>query len=202
MEDGNDVILELKNTIKEVLESLCEECEEDGGVLRALGDHFGVNDSSIIIEAAIEAMENGEDYPYPVVHFNFTMAKDIEPENYGAVAQLLNDLNVVFQTGEYPSFGNFCLYKPLGQIFYGYRMPINIGASEGEQENIKFFIATVFDQLDLFVDLVLYVAQGDVELTLEDYLAYLKGINDLYDLREKADKLAEMLNEIESRHQL
>lgn len=200
MADSNDVIVELKNTIKEILENLCEECTEDGGVLRALAEHFGVNDSSVIIEAAIEAMENGEDYPYPVVHFNFTMAKDIEPESYGKIAELLNDINVVFQTGEYPSFGNFCLYKPLGQIFYGYKMPINIGALEGEQENIKFFIATVLDQLDLFVDLVLYVAQGDVNLTLEDYLNYLNGLNDLYDLQEKAEKLEEMIKEIENRN--
>ncbi len=199
MSDGNDVILELQNTIKEILESLCEECQEEGGVIRGMAEHFGVNDSAIIVEAAIEAMDNGEDYPYPVVHFNFTMAKEIEPEHFGKIAELLNDLNVVFQTGDFPSFGNFCLYKPYGQVFYGYKMPINIGALEGEQENIKFFFATVFDQLDLFVDLVLYVAQGDVELTLEDYLAYLKGLKDLYDLQERADKLEEMLRELESK---
>lgn len=180
---------EIRKNLKEDFELLFGECEDSEGVLRAVAEHIGVNDAEAIIEAAIEAIPNGEDYPYPAVHFNITLAKEVEPENFGIVASAINDINVILSTGEFPSFGNFCLYKPLRQIFYGYRKPINIGAAEYERENIRFFLATVLDQLDVFIDLILYVAGGNQITTLDSYLNYLRDISELGELEEKIKQL-------------
>ena len=196
MDESAVFLTELKRGMMEDIKTLCGDYEEKDGIIRAMADHFGVNDSSVILEAAVEVLPNGDDYPYPVVHFNLTIAKEIAEENFAKISELLNDLNVVFQTGDFPSFGSLCLYKPLKQIIYGYRMPVNVGAVEGEMENIRFFLSTVFDQLDIFVDLILYIAQGNENLTLEEYLRFLGQMRDMYDLQERAELLEKKLNEL------
>ena len=200
MDNGTEFVTAVKNAIKEDLQQLCgeDECVEKDGIIRVLVSSFGVTGSGAIIEAAVEALPNGDALQYPVVHFNFTLAKDIDPEYFGNVAGLLNDLNVIFQVGEFPSFGTFCLYKPLKQIVYGYRMPINVDAFEAERENIRFFLATVFDQLDIFVDLIQLVAQGIEELTAELFITYLEGMKNLYDLQERLEVIEKMLADLKN----
>ena len=191
--DGSGWYEQIMDEIKADLEMLCGEFEENNGVLRTMTENLGAQGGSAVLEAAIEGLPNGEDLPYPAVHFNFTLAKDVEPEHFGTVADVLNDVNVVLSTGEYPSFGNFCLYKPLKQIYYGYRMPINIDHIEGEIENIRFFLATVFEQLDVFSDLILYAADGNAALTLDNYMDYLKTVSDFNDITDRLSKLEEIL---------
>lgn len=190
-------ITQMNSWIKEDMEMICGECTENEGVLRAIAENLGVSGAAAVVEAAIEGMSNGDDNPYPVVHFNLTLARDIEPEYFGGIAQILNDINVVIQSGGYPSFGSFCLYKPLSQIFYGYRLPINVGSLETERENIRFFLATVFDQLDIFIDLVLFACQGNVNLTIEEYLDYLKKVDDLNNIDERIRALQAKLEELD-----
>lgn len=187
----------MNNWIKEDLEMLCGESEIEDGVHRAMAYDLGVSRAAAIIEAAIEGLPNGDDAPYPVVHFSITLAKDIAAEHFAAVAGVLNDLNVVIQSGDYPSFGNFCLYKPLNQVFYGYRIPVNTAAIEAERENLRFFLATVFEQLDMFVDLILFVSDGKETLTIDKYMEYIKKIDDFNNIDERIEQVNEMLEKLE-----
>ena len=195
--DNENWISKMQDAIREDLEMLCGECRNNEGVLRTMAYNLGVNNSAAIVEAAVEGMPNGDDAPYPAIHFNITLAKDVDPEYYGNVAQVLNDINVITSSGVYPSFGNFCLYKPLGQIYYNYRIPVNVGAFDAERENLRFFLATVFEQLDMFVDLVLFASQGNESLTIEAYLDYLDKVDDLNNIDQRIELLKQTLDEIE-----
>lgn len=195
--DYSEWVNTVNSWITEDLNMLCGESKVEDGLHRAFAYDLGVSQAAAIVEAAVEGLPNGDDDPYPVVHFNFTLAKDIDPEHFGAVAEVINDLNVVIASGDYPSFGNFCLYKPLKQVFYGYRIPINPEATEAERENLRFFLASVFEQLDMFVDLILFVSDGRTKITIEDYMDYLKKIDDFNNLDERIDEINRMLDQLE-----
>ncbi len=190
-------LTQMQTALQEDIKTLCGECEINNGILRAMAGNLGINNAAVIFEAAVEALPNGDDDPYPIVHFNITLAKDVEPEFFPAVAQVLNDINVVTQTGEFPSFGNFCLYKPLRQIFYGYRMPVSTENFEAERENIRFFLASVFEQLDQFVDLILYACEGNDSITIDQYLSYLKSVDDYNNIDQRIELLKKALDEVE-----
>lgn len=186
-------ITEFFDALKQDMDMMGEDTETSGGVIRTMLTGLGVNGTNAIMEALVEAEENGDDLPYPVIRFHITLAKDIDQVNFRNVTYTLNQLNNVIASGEYPSFGNFALYMPLGQIFLTYRMPINIGALDADYENVRFFLATVFDQLDIFADMILYISEGYNELTVEQYMEYLKSVEDWNNLQERADRLSKLI---------
>ena len=187
-----DFFAQIQSDIKE----LCGECENDNGVLRAMIRGLGISGASGIIEVVVEGLENGEDLPYPALYFHITLARDIEEENFESVSYLLCQLNMAFSLGDYKSFGYFGLHRDLKQIYYGYRMPFNIGALDNEMENVRFVMATIFDQMDIFDDFVLYVADGHRELTLDRYMEYLQKVDDINNFEERADAFVKLIDEI------
>ncbi len=186
--------------IKADIEELCGECSYDNGVLRAMVHNLGLSESNAILEAVLEGLDNGEDLPYPALYFHFTLAKNIEEENFENISYLISQLNMAFTLGDYKSFGYFGLHRDLKQIYYGYRMPFNIGALENEHENVRFVLATIFDQLEIFVDFVLYIADGHKELTLDRYMEYLQNLRDYNNLDERADAFIRMIDETLTDH--
>ena len=190
-------LLEFQDKLQKDIEMIGEDTVRENGVIRSMVSHLGVNDTNVILETLIEGAYNGDELPYPVLRFHITIAKDIEPENFRNVTYALNELNTVIDSGEFPSFGGFGLYMPLGQIYMSYRMPINIGNLEGELENARFFLGTVFEQMDLFADMVLYIAEGNDLASMDRYAEYLRNITDISDLEERAKKLSEYLENIE-----
>ena len=188
-------LLEFMDKLQEDIEMLGENTQRDNGVIRSMIPHLGVNDTNVIIETLVEGADNGDDLPYPVLRFHITLAKDIEPAKYRDVTYSLNELNTVIDSGEFPSFGGFRLYMPLGQIYMSYRMPINTGNLECELENARFFLGTVFEQMDLFVDMVLYIAEGNDIISIDSYIEYLKEIKDIDNIPERAERLDRLLNE-------
>ena len=182
--------------IRSDIESLCGECSYENGIMRAMVNNLGVSGSSAILEVVMQGMENGEDLPYPALYFHFTLAKEIEKENFSRVSSLLCELNTAITLGDFKSFGSFGLYHPLGQIYYSYRIPINVGALDKELENVRFFLATSFDQLDIFDDLVLYVADGRDELTLDKYMDFLKRLDNISNFEERTAAFIKLVDEI------
>ena len=197
MSDKLGPIEQLMVYLKEDLETMFGECKEEDGIFRSLAENLGVTCSGALIEADIEGLENGDGDPYPAIYFHITLAKEVDKENFPRITDMLNDINVALSVGEYPAFGTFCLYKPLKQIFYSYRMPINIGSIEDERENIRYFIASVLNQLDIFVDLMQFVSSGVEDLKVDRYIQYIKDLADLNDLKERTEALSKMLEEFD-----
>lgn len=187
---------EFLEAVQKDVGSLCEETDVKDDVIRGMLTNLGVGGSAAILEVCLEGAQNGSDLPYPVLRFHITLAKDIDKELYKDVTFALNQLNTVIASGEYPSIGNFCLYMPLGQIFMSYRMPINTDCLEGEVENVRFFLGTVYEQLDIFADMVMFIANGNELVTMDEYLRYLKTIQDFENLEERAKKLADIVDKL------
>ena len=126
--DGLDLI---RNSIKEMMEELFDNCTERNGILRSMAGHLGVTDTDAIVDVLLESGFDDE-APYPVLHFMVTLAKDIADKDAGRISIALNELNHIIAVGDYPSFGAFSYYPKLHQIFLSYRLPVNPEVPEEE----------------------------------------------------------------------
>ena len=111
----------------------------------------------------------------------------------------VNELNNVISVGEFPAFGAFCYYPKLHQIFLNYRLPVNPAVPEEETVNIRYYIATLYQQLDVFADFIMFICDTKGRtLELDDYIDYLKSVDDIDDLQERTRALEEYLEKVES----
>ncbi len=189
-------ILEFQNKVKEDIEKLCDNTSFDGTVIRGMLTELGVSRANAILESVMEGSRNGNARPYPVLRFHITLAKNVDPEIFERVAYNLNQLNIVVAGMEYPSLGNFCLFMPKGQIFMVYRMPVNEECLEKELENVRYYLGTLYEQLDIFADMILFIAEGKREMTMDDYLDYLSSLENIDDIEERAEKLQKKLEDL------
>lgn len=189
-------ILGFQEKLKEDIEKFCDNTSFDGMVIRGVLTDLGVSGTGAILECVMEGSKNGTAKPYPVLRFHITLAKNIEPEIFEKVTYNLNQLNTVVAGMDYPSLGNFCLYMPKGQIFMVYRMPVNEECLDKELENARYYLGTIYEQLDLFADMILYIAEGKSDMTMDDYLDYLSSLEDIYDIDERAEKLQKKLEDL------
>lgn len=185
-------ISEFKDALKEDMESLFGSCEIKGGVLRSMGEHFGVSDSGVIIEAALESGLSPDD-SYPIVHFHTTLAQKIDDSLIPVILQGLNDLNTVIAAGSFPAFGSFGYYAPLRQVYLTYRMPLDPGTLDAGRENARYYMGSLYEQLDLFVDYVLFLCNDPDRITLDEYMEYLDTIADFNDLENRLELLEEYI---------
>ena len=195
---GLKTIEDLENAVKDSMSELFGECREFKGVLRSLPDHLGVLDTGAILEAAFEPGINPE-APYPVLHFHVTLAKGIDDSIVPGVLAGLNDLNTAISAGAFPSFGCFGYYAPLKQIYLSYRMPINPDVLDEEFENIRYYLATLYEQLDLFADYIIFLCDDPDRMTCGDYMDYLDSIADLTNLEARIDALEKHVEELEKK---
>ncbi len=192
-ENATDPVMEISRTISELMEGLFGGVDEaEGGILRTRISHLGVTDVDAILEVALE---NGieEDAPYGVLHFHTTFAEDVPDEALADVIVTLNDLNHAVSAGAYPGFGCFCYYPPLKQIYYSYRMPINLSQVEAELNNVRYCLAALYDQMDVFADLVMFMINVPGSMSIEDYMDYVDQIADLDEVEDKLQALNELI---------
>lgn len=187
---------EFEKAVSEDMEELFGNCQKKGEVIRSLVEHLGVTDSSVIFEAAVEAGLN-PDTPYPVLHFHTTLAQKIDEELVPGVVMGLNKLNTVISAGAFPAFGCFGYYEPLKQVYLSYRMPISTEALDAERENVRFYLGSLYDQLDIFVDFILFLCDDPERMTLEDYMDYLDTIADLNNIEARIEALEKYLEQLE-----
>lgn len=191
------------NTIEEFMESL-QKCMQDlfgethikSGVIRCIPGDLGATSANVICEAAIEEGFNPEN-PYPVLHFHVTLAKDIEDSLVPKVLEGLNDLNTAISAGSFPGFGCFGFYPPLRQAYLSYRMPINPDALDKDFDNALYYLGSLYEQLDIFVDFVLFLCNDPEQISLKDYMDYLDSIADLNNMEERINELDKLFEEIE-----
>ncbi len=192
--DGISIITD---NIKEMMQELFDDCREVKGVIRSQVKNLGVTGVDAIFDVV---MEYGFDpgMPYPVLHFLVTLAKDIEDSDAGRISIALNELNQVIAVGDYPGFGSFCYYPDLHQIFLNYRLPINPNVPEEETVNIRYYIATLYQQLDIFADFIMFICDTHgTTMELEDYLDYLQSVSDIDDLEARSKALSEYLERLD-----
>ncbi len=187
----------IRESIIGMMEELFGECTERDGVMRSLAENLGVTGVDALVDVLMEpGLE--EENPYPVVHFLVTLAKDIEDKDAGRIAIALNELNHIICVGEFPSFGTFAYYPNLHQVFLSYRMPVNPGAPEAEISNIRYYFATLYEQLDIFADFIMFLCDTKGRtIDLDDYIEYLLSVENIDDMEERSRMLSEVLEKYE-----
>ncbi len=183
-------ISDFEKALKKDMEALFGNCAEFKGVFRAMGENFGVSKTGVIIEAAFEAGLDPE-VPYPILHFHVTLAHEISDDEIPGILAGLNDLNTVISAGAFPSFGCFGFYPPLRQIYLSYRMPVNKDALDKELENARFYLKSLYEQLDLFADYILFLCNDPSNVTIDAYMDYLDSVAELNDLEERYEAAKE-----------
>ena len=177
-------ISELSTALKEMMTELFGECLENDGVLRAHVEHLGVTDADALVDVALEGGLR-EEAPYGVLHFHTTFAEHIPEEALADLLISLNGLNHVISAGAFPGFGTFAYYDPLEQVYLSYRMPVNLNQIEAEYDNIRYYLGCLYEQMDLFMDFIMFSIVNPGGMRLVDYMDYLDEVADLDDVEER-----------------
>ncbi|MBQ9333142.1 MAG: hypothetical protein IJS12_02295 [Lachnospiraceae bacterium] len=176
-----NAISELSTVLKEMMNELFGECLENDGVLRAHAEHMGVTDATAIVDVMLEGGLR-EEAPYGVLHFHTTFAENIPEESLADLLISLNGLNHVISAGAFPGFGTFAYYDPLKQVYLSYRMPVNLNQIEAEYDNIRYYLGCLYDQMDLFMDFVMFSVVNPGGMSIVDYMDYLDEVSDIDEL--------------------
>ncbi len=188
-------IKELGKTMQEIFTEFFGECIDNDGVLRARLNHMGMSDAQVICEVMLEQGIT-EDAPYGVLYFHNTLAQNIPEESLANLLISLNNLNHVVNGGAFPGFGTFCYYEPLNQVYLSYRMPVNLLQIEAEYDNIRYYLGTLYEQLDLFVDFVLFASSNPETMDIEDYMEYLDEVADLNDFQDRLNAYEALITQV------
>ena len=179
-----NAISELSTTLKEMMNELFGECLENDGVLRAHVEHMGVTDATAIVDVMLEGGLR-EEAPYGVLHFHTTFAENIPEESLADLLISLNGLNHVVSAGAFPGFGTFAYYDPLQQVYLSYRMPVNLNQIEADYDNIRYYLGCLYDQMDLFMDFIMFSIANPGGMSIVDYMDYLDEVSDINDIEER-----------------
>ena len=188
-------IKELGKTLQDFMTDFFGECIDNDGVLRARLTNMGVINTQVIVDIMLEEGIR-EDAPYGVLHFHHTLAQNIPEEALATLLISLNNLNHVINAGPFPGFGCFAYYEPLNQVYLSYRMPVNLNQIEAEYDNIRYYLGTLYEQLDLFVDFIMFAASGPEAMDISDYMDYLDEVADLNDFQARLDSYEELLTKV------
>ncbi len=191
MKDLDEFMKAVEGSMKELFGN----CQEDDLILRSVAEHMGVVDSTVIVEAVLESGLNPEEAPYPVLHFHSTLAQNIEEDNLRDILYSVSELNDVINVGGFPAFGCFSYFPPLRQIYLSYRMPVNMQALDAELINVRYYLGTLYEQLDIFTDFIIFICDIPGRLTIKDYMEYLDIVSDIADMEEKTKELEKLINE-------
>ena len=185
-------IEKLDSAIEENLRELFGSCEENSGVYRSVIEHVGVLDTNAILEIA---PENGvrDEVPYPSLQFHLTLAQDVDEDVEANLLISLNSLNHVIAAGAFPSFGTFVYYMPLRQVYLSYRMPVNPDDIDAAITDMRYILAVLYEQLDLFMDFILYTVSSPEGISIDDYMDYLDEVSDLDDIITRSNLLLQMI---------
>ena len=188
-------IKKLGKTLQDIFNEFFGECIDNDGVLRARLSNMGVVDSQVIVDVMLEGGIT-EDAPYGVLHFHHTLAHNIPEEAIPNLLISLNSLNHIINAGPFPGFGCFAYYEPLNQVYLSYRMPVNLNQIEAEYDNIRYYLVTLYEQLDLFVDFIMFAASSPEGMDITDYMDYLDEVADLNDMQKRLDSYEALLEKV------
>ena len=188
--DMENAVNRLSSEIQNIMMELFGECTDNDGILRAHVEHLGVTDSSAITEVLLEGGLRDE-VPYGILHFHTTLAENIPEESLADLLISINGLNHVINAGAFPGFGAFAYYDPLSQVYLSYRMPVNLENIETEFDNIRYYMATLYEQIDLFADFIMFAIVNPGGMTISDYMDYLDEVTDLDNIEERISAFEE-----------
>ncbi|MBE5913407.1 MAG: hypothetical protein E7274_05055 [Pseudobutyrivibrio ruminis] len=174
----------LSKELKKMMRELFGEVLENDGVLRSRVNHLGVTDAAAIVDVMLEGGLR-EEAPYGVLHFHTTFAENVPEESLADLLIALNGLNHVVSAGAFPGFGTFAYYDPLEQIYLSYRMPVNLNQIEAEYDNIRYYLGCLYEQMDLFMDFLMFTIVNPGAMTIGDYMEYLDEMSDINNLEER-----------------
>ena len=191
--DMENAVNRLSSEIQNIMMELFGECADNDGILRAHVKNLGVTDSSAIIEVLLEGGLR-EEVPYGILHFHTTIAENIPEESLADLLISINGLNHVINAGAFPGFGAFAYYDPLSQVYLSYRMPVNLENIDTEFDNIRYYMATLYEQIDLFADFIMFAIVNPGGMSISDYMDYLDEVSDLDNIEERISAFEEEFN--------
>ena len=193
--EGDTAVKELSRELKRLITDIFGNCSETDGMFRTVADGLGVVNSQVIVDAALEGGTD-EDDPFSLLHFVATIAENIPDAALPDLRISLNDLNHEVSCGAYPGFGTFCYYEPLNQIYLSYRLPVSFKDLKTQYGNIRFYLTGLYDQLDLFVDYIMFAIASPGSVSITDYMSYLDKVQDPDDTEERMDAFLESFGEL------
>ena len=173
---GKDTpIRELSAELMQMFDGLFGNCIENDGIFRSVADNIGVVASKVIVETALEGGVDEEDTD-GVLHFVSTIAENIPKEAVSGLLVSLNALNHEVSCGDYPGFGTFCYYEPLNQVYLSYRLPVKLDDPGAQYDNIRSYLTVLYDELDMFVDFIMFSIADPGRVDITDYMEYLDEV--------------------------
>lgn len=150
---------------RKILDGVFGESVVREGAIRVMAEHLGLFDGKAVVEMNwVEFKEDAEN-AHPVLQFYSTLAQNIDETDIQGIKADLFELNTTTMLGYYGYF------KPLGQIYHCYRMPVSIEGRETALSEVEYAMKQIRRQLDTFIDYVLFVADQPGKMTVAEYLA-------------------------------
>ena len=191
--DGMSIIMQ---GIRQMMDELFDGVADNDGIYRSFAEHLGVTDAGAVVEVLLEGGLNDE-VTYPIIHFFITLASNVPKGIEKELCHSLNVLNNIISVGEFPSFGCFCYYPALDQIFLSYRLPVHPEAPERELDNIRYYLGVLYEELDAFIDYIMYLCDNKgMSPDPDSYVEYLKNISDWDDIAERAKTLSVIFDDM------
>ncbi|MCR5777187.1 MAG: hypothetical protein K6G84_07210 [Lachnospiraceae bacterium] len=189
--------MDIEGFRSEVFESMSQlfgEGKNEDNIYRIVTDPFGISEGSAIIECVFE---NGlrADAPYPVIHFHVTLTDHVPARVVPYLRTGLDELNNAIAVGAFPALGFFGFYEPFGQVYLTYRLPYSMDALEEELYNVKYFLGSLYEELDVFMDYIYFLMSNPDGMTLQDYMKHIHGMAD-FGTEEEIEELRILSKEI------
>lgn len=184
----NSQLMRLVDDVVKTMELLFGECRESGGTYRFTVSDLGAVRGDAVVEMVLEAGLR-RDKPYPILCFTTTLYSDLHPAYENVILDKLNELNTAMATGLFPAFGSFGMLKSRRQIYMCYRMPVNAKKPEAAMEDIRYFLAALYDELDLLIDFVYFICEEPGASDVEQFLQYVRQAMRIDDIDSRRDAL-------------
>ena len=191
-------VQELLRMLHDTFEEMLGECTGDDGVIRAKVDNIGVLGAQVIVEVMLEGGLQ-ETAPRGVLRFHTILAENVPEESVADLLIALNALNHAMCAGACQGFGVFCYYEHLNQVYLGYRMPVNLTQIEANYDNIRYYLTVLYEQLDVFIDFIMFTLTSPGSMDISEYMSYLNEVADIDDLEERFKVFEEQFAEMAKR---
>jgi hypothetical protein len=79
-------------------------------------------------------------------------------------------------------------------------MPVNLNQIEAEYDNIRYYLGSLYEQLDLFVDFLMFAISSREPMDITDYMDYLDQVADLNDYQARLEAYEAVLTKFMEDH--
>ncbi len=134
--------------------------------IAAVFGNMGGLEGEILTEIAF--MPQYDDLEDEVIQIFSTLTDHIKEELFEGIEVRLNELN------QKCMFGNFVLYRKMGQIYYRYTFPLKAGDIEYSMRLFQMVWKELYHTMDFFFAYLMLISNEANFISLEDYMQTIK----------------------------